>query len=225
MKAAETRSGLLRLGISHEMTLPYSPYQNAKSEFFWSRVEGRLLPMMTHVTPLTLKFLNQATQAWAEQEYNRSINSEIATTPLKRMLNGTDVSRPAPCGEEIRRAFTTRESRVQRKSDGTVQIKGIRFEIPSRFRQIKRLYVRYQTWDLARAWLVDARTDEVISNIYPLDKVKNSDGRRRALEPIGEPVNPVEAGGDPTPPLLRKLMSDYAADGLPPAYIPKKEEK
>ena len=28
---------------------------------------------------------------------------------------------------------------------------------------------------------------------------------------------------DQTGPLLRKLMADYAATGLPPAYIPKEE--
>jgi hypothetical protein len=28
---------------------------------------------------------------------------------------------------------------------------------------------------------------------------------------------------DPLPPLLRKILSDYAATGLPPAYVPKEE--
>jgi putative transposase len=37
----ETVSGLATLGIVHQTTLPYSPYQNAKQESFWGRVEGR----------------------------------------------------------------------------------------------------------------------------------------------------------------------------------------
>lgn len=225
MTALETRNGLARLGISHDMTLPYSPYQNGKQEKFWGQVEGRLLPMLSRVEPLTLHFLNQATQAWVEEEYNRSLHSEIATTPLKRMLNGSDVSRPVPENEEIRRAFTVRDSRLQRKSDGTIQIKGTRFEIPSCFRHLKRLHVRYQSWDLSRGWLVDSRTDVVISHIYPIDKTKNAEGERRALEPLGEMVKPLETDADPIPPLLRKLLSDYAATGLPPAYIPQKGEK
>jgi putative transposase len=40
MLADETVSGL-PLGVVHQTTLPYSPYQNAKQESFWGRVEGR----------------------------------------------------------------------------------------------------------------------------------------------------------------------------------------
>ena len=45
MLAVETRQGLSDLGIVHETTLPYSPYQNAKQEVFWASVQGRLLAM------------------------------------------------------------------------------------------------------------------------------------------------------------------------------------
>ena len=41
MLAEETTEGLARLGVSHETTLPYSPYQNGKQECFWAQVEGR----------------------------------------------------------------------------------------------------------------------------------------------------------------------------------------
>jgi hypothetical protein len=63
MKAHETENGLLRLGIIHEKTLPYSPYQNGKQEAFWGQVEGRLMAMLSRVEPLTLDFLNKITQA------------------------------------------------------------------------------------------------------------------------------------------------------------------
>ncbi len=46
MIAAETRQGLERLGILHELTLPRSPYQNGKQESWWNQIEGRLLPML-----------------------------------------------------------------------------------------------------------------------------------------------------------------------------------
>lgn len=58
MLAAETQQGLLRLGIVHEPTLPYSPYQNGKQESFWGQIEGRLLPMLEGVVDLTLAQLN-----------------------------------------------------------------------------------------------------------------------------------------------------------------------
>jgi len=46
MTAAETREGLLRLGITGTTTLPYAPFQNAKQEIVWSQIEGRLLAML-----------------------------------------------------------------------------------------------------------------------------------------------------------------------------------
>lgn len=225
MIAHETTNGFERLGIVHDTTLPYSPYQNGKQEAFWGHLEGRLIAMLSRVEPLTLEFLNRATLAWVEQEYNRSVHDEIATTPLNRMLQGPDVSRQAPDSDKLCRAFTIREIRNQRKSDGTIQIKGIRFEIPSRFRHFRKLRVRYQSWDLSRAWLVDARTDDMLSCIYPQDKIKNSDGRRRAIESVEKMAIDSQTDCDPIPPLLRKILSDFAATGLPPAYIPKKEEK
>src|SRR6266702_3354402 len=71
MCAAEITQGLARLGILHETTLPYSPYQNAKQESFWGPVEGRLMALFAGVSDLTLAMLNEATQAWAEFDHNR----------------------------------------------------------------------------------------------------------------------------------------------------------
>src|SRR6516164_69102 len=82
MLAAETTEGLARLGILHETTLPYAPFQNGKQEAFWNRIEGRLLPMLEGVADLTLDQLNQATQAWIEMEYNRAVHSELGQAPV-----------------------------------------------------------------------------------------------------------------------------------------------
>lgn len=221
MIAHETENGLLRLGILHEKTLPYSPYQNGKQEAFWGQLEGRLMAMLSRVEPLTLEFLNKATQAWVEQEYNRSLHEEIGTSPLERMLEGPDVSRPSPESETLRLAFTLRERRTQRKSDGTIAIKAVRFEVPSRFRHFQHLYVRYQSWDLTKAYLVEQRTDDLLASIYAQDKTKNANGYRRMLQTPAVSTAPEhERDQDPIPPLLRKILSDYAATGLPPAYLP-----
>jgi putative transposase len=221
MIAEETRQGLMRLAIEHRPTLAYSPYQNGKQESFRGRLEGRLLAMVHRVEPLKLRFLNDATQAWVEREYNRKLHHEIATSPVERMIEGPDVSRRAPGGEQMNLAFTARESRIQRKTDGTIQLKGVRFELPSQMRHFGRVHVRYQSRDLSRAWIVDPRTDEAISAIYPLDKIKNSDGKRRSLQ--GQVGPPPGSGSDPIPPLLQNILAEYAATGLPPAYIPKEE--
>jgi hypothetical protein len=150
------------------------------------------------------------------------VHEEIGSTPLERLLKGPDVSRPSPDSEALRFAFTKQERRTQRKSDGTLQIQGVRFEAPSRFRHFQHLYIRYQSWDLSSAYVVDQRTGDLLARIYPQDKTKNAHGYRRTLEPLPEPVAP-ETDSEPIPPLLRKLISDYAATGLPPAYIPKDE--
>ncbi len=226
MLAAEVQNGLLRLGIKHDKTLPYSPYQNGKQEAFWGQLEGRLVAMLSKVEPLTLEFLNRATQAWVEQEYNRSVHEETRQAPLERMLAGPDVSRPSVDTEILDFNFTVSEMRTQRTSDGTLQIKGVRFEVPSRFRHLKRLKVGYKPFDLSMAYLVDPKTSDNLGRINPQDKTKNAKGIRRTVEPVLGTTDDFSSSDSETqtiPPLLRKLLSDYAATGLPPAYLPREE--
>jgi transposase InsO family protein len=52
MLSEEVTTGLATLGVVHQTTLPYSPYQNAKQESFWGRVEGRLMAMLEGVSTL-----------------------------------------------------------------------------------------------------------------------------------------------------------------------------
>lgn len=222
MLAAEVQQGLARLGIVHETTLPYSPYQNAKLEVFWGQVERRLLAMLEGERELTLEHLNEATQAWGELEYQRHRHAELGCSPLDRYLAGPEVGRPSPSSEDLRRAFRAEVARTQRRSDGTVSLAGRRFEVPNRFRHLVQLRVRYARWDLRQVELVDPHTQTFLATLYPLDKSAHAHGHRRRLEP---PLPPAAA---PAPlvapegiaPLLRKLMADYAATGLPPAYLP-----
>jgi hypothetical protein len=204
------------------MTLPRSPYQNGKQENFWKQLEGRLMAMLENVPDLTLAALNEATQAWVELEYNRKVHSETGETPLQRYLSGKSVGRPCPSSETLRLAFCAEVVRTQRMSDGTLTLEGQRFEVPSRFRHLERVVVRYASWDLSRVHLVDERTGTVLDRLFPLDRTGNADGKRRSLEPIADTAVPVSTTTAPAvPPLLSKLLSDRAATGLPPAYLPK----
>jgi putative transposase len=227
MLAAEVHRGLSELGVVHDTTLPYSAYQNAKQEVFWASVEGRLLAMLEGVPELTLDLLNEATQAWVEGDYNQGLHSEIGTTPLRRFLDGPEVGRACPGSDALRRAFCAEVRRTQRRSDGTVSLEGQRFEIPSRYRTVARVHLRYARWDLRHVDLVDPRTGHVLAPLYPVDKARNANARRRRLEqpdPTDSPV-PLTESPEASPgiaPLLRKLMADYAATGLPPAYLPKR---
>lgn len=222
MLAEETRQGLARLGIEQKNTLPYSAYQNGKQEVLWAQLEGRLLELMRSVETLDLAFLNQAAQAWVEQDYHRREHREIGSSPLERMLSGPCVSRPAPDRDALRLAFSRQVCRIQRRSDGTVTVEAIRYEVPSRFRHLPRLVLRYPGWDRSRLLLVDERTGSPLAQLLPLDKAKNASGQRRVLAPT-ETSAPAPAAKPELPALLRSWLCDYAATGLPPAYLPKDE--
>jgi len=221
MIAEETRRGLLRLGIEHATTLAYSPHQNGKQEVFWAQVEGRLLAMLEGCEHLTLKQLNEATQAWVEREYHRAVHSETQQTPLQRFLDGPSVGRDAPDVETLRQAFCTETTRKQRRSDGTLTLDGVRFEVPRRFHHFERIYLRYARWDLSHVDLIDEPEGQVLARIFPLDKVRNADARRRSVE---MPEEPREEGGAKggVAPLLAKYIEQHRASGLPPAYCPKR---
>jgi hypothetical protein len=109
--------------------------------------------------------------------------------------------------------------RKQRRSDGTVTVEGIRFEVPAAYRTLIRLSLRVARWDLSTVELVDSRTGTHLASLLPLDKAKNADGRRRVIRPYGDEVR--ETPGSGMAPRLRELMAEYAATGLPPAYLPK----
>jgi putative transposase len=224
MLADEVVQGLLRLGIMHERTLPYSPYQNGKQEAFWGNVEGRLLAMLEGQQQLTLAFLNEATQAWVEIDYNRARHRELSCTPVERFAHAPDVLRASPSSDDLHAAFRLETKRRQRHSDGTISLDGVRFEVPARFRHFRDVVVRYARWDLSRVDLVDPRHGTLLAPLYPLDRAANADGRRAAMAPPTSTDAPLPPQGRQhtgvLPPLLHKILADYSATGLPPAYLP-----
>ena len=173
---------------------------------------------------LTLKFLNEVTQAWVEMEYNRTAHRETGEPPAERFLAGPQVLRPSPNGDDLRRAFRAEQLRSQRRSDGTVMLEGVRFEVPTRFRHLARVSVRYARWDLSYVHMVDEKSGAVLAALYPLSREANADGRRRAIaSPAGAVSSDEKREEDVSSgvaPLLREQMREYQAAGLPPAYMP-----
>lgn len=224
MIAEEFVSGLHELGILHQTTLPYTPAQNAKQERFWGVVEGRLMAMLEGIEELTLDYLNQATQAWAELDYNRSPHEELGCSPLERFMSAPNVGRTCPDSDALRRAFRRKLKRTQRRSDGTVRLEGTRLEIPARYRHLQHVWLRYARWDLRLVDLIDEASGKVLCALYPLDKAANASAVRRPLEAVSQPPGPAPAASGPAP-LLKQLMAEYAATGLPPAYIPTAPEE
>ena len=184
------------------------------------------MAMLEHVPDLTLSVLNEATQAWVEQDYNGKIHSEIGVAPISRFLAGPAVTRDCPPSDTLRLAFTRSDTRTQRKSDGSIVIEGRRFEIPNRYRHLTRIEVRYASWDLGLVHLVDERTGAVLARLYPQDKTQNASGLRRSLDPVSTasitsepPIVPAPA----IPPLLARMLHRQATTGLAPPYLPKDE--
>ena len=113
-------------------------------------------------------------------------------------------------------------------------LEGVRFEIPARFRHFREVVVRYARWDLGRVDLVDPRSGTILAPIFPLNRAANADGRRSAIAPDRGPddepddgtlvdTTPDDGGPDkPLPPLLKRILDEYSASGMPPAYLPKK---
>jgi putative transposase len=177
--------------------------------------------MLEGVPDLTLQQLNDTTQAWVEMEYNRKVHCEIGQTPLNRYLNDKDVGRPSPSTQALQLAFSTEVTRTQRRSDGTISLEAIRFEIPSRYGHLEKLTLRFASWDLSWVYLTDPKTGSILCRLYPQDKKKNAEGLRAPKTPALASPPPVSSPG--MAPLLQKIIRQYATTGLPPAYLPKAE--
>jgi len=226
MMSEEFTNGLRDLSITHSPTLPYSPHQNAKQENFWATLEGQLMSMLESKEDLTLEELNVYTQAWVEQGYNHHFHEELKCTPVERFMSGPSVLRPSVDTQTLQLAFSARVNRRQRKSDGTITLNGVRFEIPNHLRTLDRVTIRYRSWDLSVATVVDNRTNAELATIRPIDKQKNASGFRRPLSDAGAASYPDEIkDSEQVAPLLEQMLADYSATGLPPAYLPKNESK
>jgi hypothetical protein len=225
MLALEVRRGLAELGITHELTLPYSAYQNGKQEVFWSGVEGRLLAMLEGERGLTLSLLNQATQAWVEADYNHRFHTELRTTPARRFREASSVLRPSPGAEALRRAFVRQERRKQRRSDGTITVEGVRFEVPSHLETLRTVTVRFASWDLGSVEVVDERSGATLARLAPLDRRRNAEQHRRRRARASAPETPDDAPPRPggMAALLRQMIEEAGGADRPPAYLPKEE--
>jgi putative transposase len=222
MRGGEFLRGIEELGIAHEPTLAHSAYQNGKQEVFWAQIEGRLLPMLENVPEITLEMLNEVTQAWVEQEYHHKPHDELGgQSPLERYLAAPNVGRPLPVdsGRDLGEKFRLCAHRRQRKSDGTLTIEGRRFEVPQAYRHLSELTVRYARWDLSLVHLYDAERRQSVCRIFPVDKHRNADAARAVRAPL-ELVPSERPPGGGMAPLLTRLLRDYRARGLAPAYLP-----
>ena len=221
MISGEFTRGLAELDIVHHKTLPFSPYQNGKQETFWANVEGRLLAMLEHQENLTLRQLNQITQAWVEGDYHQKSNQALGgKTPIDCYLNHQDVGRVCPDSLTLKKAFRKTAKRRQRHSDGTISLDGKRYEVPNAYYSLSYITVRYASWDYVNLDMIDPDTSGILTPLYPQDKSANANALRRTRNHVPqEQALPFSKKS----PYLEKLIAEYAATGLPQNYSPKDE--
>lgn len=238
MKAEELKAGLDVLDIKQEKTLPYSPYMNGKQESFWQPLEGRLMKMLPKNKRITLDILNTVTQAWVEQDYHVKIHSEINEKPLDRFLNSKSVLRPSPEYENLKCSFRMIITRNIRKTDSTITIDGIRFQIPQHYAHMDLLLLRYARWDLGEAEILCPDTHKSICLIFPLNKLANSTSMRKdideklttqqfSLPEDKDAIEYLDLNTNQLPPLLAHCLKKHAQQFPLSGYIPllRNEEK
>jgi uncharacterized protein (DUF2267 family) len=71
--------------------------------------------------------------------------------------------------------------------------------------------------------MVDPREGTVLARLFPLDRSANADGRRAILDPLPDELSATDPSRPQAelPPLLKQILAEYSATGLPPAYLPK----
>ena len=122
-------------------------------------------------------------------------------------------------GAALAQVFTRRESRRQRRSDGTITVGGQRFELPNRYRHLTSILVRYAQWDLDQVFLAHDESDRILERLLPSDRAGNASGDRREIEPVIAPAAHSQEPA-PLPPLLQAALAAARATGLPPAFMP-----
>jgi hypothetical protein len=102
-------------------------------------------------------------------------------------------------------------------------VDGIRYELPARFAHLRSVILRAPGWDKSRMTLVDEKTGAPLARLLPQDKAKNASALRRVIDEENSATPSENTADERLPALLRKWLADYAATGLPPAYLPMEE--
>jgi hypothetical protein len=89
-----------------------------------------------------------------------------------------------------------------------VSLEGQRFEIPSRYRRLEQIHLRYARWDFSRVDLIDARSGQLLCPVRPLDKAANADALRRRLDPAATSADTSAMPAAGIAPLLKQMMAD-----------------
>lgn len=136
----------LRIKLSHAR--PYAAWSKGKIERFFRRVQGQFQATLVFNPVHELAELNARFLSWLEKDYHQGEHRGMdGERPAMRFLAHSEVIRPAPADEELRRLFLREERRRVRK-DATVSIQGRYFELTPALRG-QYVEVRYNPTELA----------------------------------------------------------------------------
>ncbi|MYH28572.1 MAG: hypothetical protein F4137_06865 [Acidobacteria bacterium] len=139
---------------------------------------------------------------------------------MQTLTRSEDASRPCPGSEELRAAFRIKAKRRVRRSDGTVTVENVRYQLPPPWRHLREVDLRVARWDLSDIDMVDGRTGDRICTLRPVDLQRNAEGQRRRTGRRTEDDDADSAAGSGPAPLLKRLQDEQDATGLPPAWLP-----
>ena len=159
-----------------------------------------------------------------EIEYNRAVHRETASTPVDRFAHAADVLRRSPSSESLRDAFrleTTEDSASERWHDlgrgRAVRDPGTVSSLPrTRPYGTPAGISAGSTWSTAAAESSSPPSTRWTRPPTPTAAAPLLRPRR------SEAVQENRPGKDGAmPPLLKQILREYSAPGLPPAYLPK----
>ena len=160
--------------------------------------------MLEGVADLTLAQLNEATLAWVEMEYNRTITPKPARPPLHRYLHD---KRCRPALSFHAKAQTGLHHRSSDALNAAATARSAWKESVSKSLPVtriwKRLTVRYASWDLSSVYLVRSQTGAILCRLFPSRQTEER--RRGACRQENPLVHPTLTPPPPgMAPLLRK---------------------
>lgn len=233
MVSGEFTTGLQNLGIKQIFTKKRSPYQNGKIETFWRPLESRLMQMLSREKVLTLESLNQYTQAWVNQEYNKKVHEETRKVPEDFYFECEEtLARKSPDYNTLTRKLRQQITRKVHQGHGTISVDGVRYQVPTAFRHLQTLRIATARFERRMVTLIDSETGKEICDLFPQDKERNFELKsvdfNKELKKESSVAELCQDDIDPAlPPLLQHLLKQERLGSISSGYIPftrKKEE-
>lgn len=191
-----------RLGLQLLHTRPYKPQGRAKLERWFGSVRSGFLARLDQKALTDLGYLNRLLFAWVEGHYHVSPHRSLdGLSPLDRWMRACEALRPLPRDLDLDQLFLEDARRLVAK-DGTLSLKGIRFEAGPFFIG-RRIEVRFNSFDLRRIWRLDDAGS--LHELFPVDLA----GNRRVKRTTPPPPPPAT----PAPPLqaMDQLLAQLEA--------------